>query len=276
MRAYVRSRAADDLRQELASGASDVARIVSEISEKIQFELRKPGDPAEDRYRLLQGVSDFLRNAASVQPMLLVLEDLHDADQGTLDMLNHVARNLEGSRLLIVGTYRDVDVGRAHPLSGALAGLRRISTFNRVLLRGLTLGEVQRMVEVSAGQETPWGLAEAVEKQTEGNPLFVQEVLRYLVEEGLVSREAGRWPQTGDESLARRIPEGLRDVIGKRLSRLGPDCNRVLGAAAVIGREFRLDVLQQLTGLGEDDQYAALEEAQRAAVIEERSSVGAL
>ena len=226
---------------ELGSGASDVARIVSEVRDKLQVELRAPGDPEEDRYRLLQSVSDFLKNAAQPRPLMLVLEDLQDADAATLDLLTHIARNLAVARLLIVGTYRDVEVDRAHPLSGALANLRRISSFSRVLLRGLTLEEVQVMVEANAGQEIPSGLAEALEHQTEGNPLFVQEVLRYLVEEGLVSREGGRWSPTGDEPLANRIPEGLRDVIGKRLSRLGDDCNRTLSVAAVIGRGFRFD-----------------------------------
>ena len=193
LRAYFLSREPEDLRQELGSGASDVARIVSEVEDLLEVELRAPGDPEEDRYRLLQAVSDFLKNAAQPQPLMLVLEDLQDADRGTLDLLTHVARNLAGARLLIVGTYRDVEVDRAHPLSGALANLRRISSFSRVLLLGLTLDEVQRMVEASAGQEIPSGLAEALERQTEGNPLFVQEVLRYLVEEGLVSREGGRW-----------------------------------------------------------------------------------
>ena len=94
---------------------------------------------------------------------------------------------------------------------------------------------------------------------------FVQEVLRYLVEEGLVSREEGRWRATGQTPLDMNIPEGLRDVIGKRLSRLSEGCNRVLSVAAVIGREFRVDVLQGVAGVAEDDLFAALEEAQGAA-----------
>ena len=150
-------------------------------------------------------------------------------------------------------------------------------------MRGLALDEVQEMVEASAGQEIPLGLAEALEHQTEGNPLFVQEVLRYLVEEGMVSREGGRWSPTGDlsaEELVGRIPEGLRDVIGKRLSRLSDGCNRTLSVAAVIGREFRLDVLQRVADPsgegGEEELYAALEEAQGSAVIEERSSLGGM
>ena len=276
LRAYVLSRDSDDLRQELGAGAADVARIVSEVKDKLPVEHRPPGDPEEDRYRLLQAVSDFLKNAAQPRPLMLVLEDLQDADGATLGLLAHVARNLSGARLLLVGTYRDVEMDRAHPLSGALANLRRIPSFSRVLLRGLTLDEVQRMVEASAGQEIPSGLAEALERQTEGNPLFVQEVLRYLVEEGLVSREGGRWSPTEDltaEELVGRIPEGLRDVIGKRLSRLSDECNRLLAVASVIGREFPMAVLQRVAQVSDEELDASLEEAQSAVVIEERSSV---
>src|SRR5512136_3201803 len=94
----------------------------------------------------MQAVTGFLTNAACVQPLLVVLEDLHDADKGTLDMLTHVSRNLTSARLLIVGTYRDIEVDRTHPLSAALAELRRVSTFGRVLLRGLNADEVRRML----------------------------------------------------------------------------------------------------------------------------------
>ena len=272
LRSYVLSREPEELGQELGTGAEPVARIVSEVRDRVQVELGTPGDPDEERYRLLQGVSTFLNNAANVQPLVLVLEDLHDADRGTLDLLSHIARNLSGSRVLVVGTYRDVEVDRTHALSGSLAELGRLPNFGRLVLRGLTVGEVHRMVGNLSGQEVPWGMAEAVYRQTEGNPLFVQEILRYLVEEGLVSREEGRW--RGDSDLADRIPEGLRDVIGKRLSRLSDGCNRMLATASVIGREFSLSVLRQLAGVPEEDLFGGLEEAQGAAVIEERSSVG--
>jgi predicted Ser/Thr protein kinase len=182
MRSYVLEREVKDLREELGTGAADVARIVSEIRDRLKVKLRQKADPEEERYRLMQGVSSFLANAASVQPLLIVLEDLHDADKGTLDMLIHVSRNLAGTRLLIAGTYRDVEVDRSHPLSAALAELRRLSTYGRVLLRGLNPDEVRRMLESITRESVPWGLAEAVHRQTEGNPLFVQEVVRYLVE----------------------------------------------------------------------------------------------
>jgi len=273
MRTYVLARDPDDLRQELGSGAAEVARIVSEIRDRVEIEPSAPTNPEEERYRLLQAVTAFLRNAAAVQPLVIVLEDLHDADRGTLDLLTHVARSLTGGRLLIIGTYRDVEVDRAHPLASALVELRRVAQFGRVLLRGLTADEVQRMLSAIASQDVPWGLAEAVHRQTEGNPLFVQEVTRYLAEEGLVTREGGRLRST-TEQLALAIPEGLRDVIGKRLSRLSAECNRLLAIAAVIGRDFALATLEAVAAVAEDDLIAALEEAVGVGVLEERSRAG--
>src|SRR5262249_49754737 len=134
----------------------------------------------------------------------------------------------------IVGTYRDIEVDRSHPLSSALAELRRGARFLRIPLRGLTVDEVQRMMSLVRGQDVPWSRAEVIHRQTEGNPLFVQEVLRYLVEEGIVIREGGRYA-LADASSTAGIPEGLRDVVGKRLSRLSEQANQVLSIAAVAG-----------------------------------------
>ena len=206
MRSYVLDRDPEGLKSDLGTGAADVARIVSEIRDRVDgIELREENEAEDDRYRLLQAVSTFLRKAASVTPLVIILEDLHWADRGTLDLLLHVARNLQGTRLLIVGTYRDVEVDRAHPLSGALAELRRGSTFSRVTLRGLTQDEVHRMMSALATQDVQWSLAEAVFRQTEGNPLFFQEVMRYIVEEGLVERtETGRWQGATEETPPHR------------------------------------------------------------------------
>jgi class 3 adenylate cyclase len=272
MRTYVLDRDPDALRSELGSNAPYVARIVSEVRDRLEVEQPTGGDPDDDRWRLLQGVTTFLRNAANVQPLVIVLEDLHWADKGTLDVLTHIARSLEGARLCIVGTYRDVEVDRSHPLSGALAELRRITNFSRVTLRGLSAEDVQKMLANIAGRDVPWALAEQVHRQTEGNPLFVQEVLRYLVEEGFLQRDSHGALQrpSSDISLAMQIPEGLRDVIGKRLSRLSAETNKVLAVAAVIGRDFRLDVLQDVANVTEEELYAALEEASGKGVLEER------
>jgi len=283
MRSYVLAREPEGLKQDLGSGAGEVARVVSEIRDRVGIVEDAAGADAEEQlWRLLQAVTSFLRNASLVQPLLLVLEDLHDADRGTLDLLLHLARNLQGTRLLLVGTYRDVEVDRSHPLSGALAELRRGASFLRIPLRGLTVDEVHRMMTMLRGQEAPWSRAEAIHRQTEGNPLFVQEVLRYLAEEGHLSssplplgegRGEGRDARS-DSSTEAAIPEGLRDVLGKRLSRLSAKTNQVLAVAAVIGREFRLDVLERVLPLPEEELTSALEEASSTAVIETRAGAG--
>jgi tetratricopeptide (TPR) repeat protein len=275
LRTYATECDITELRKELGTGAGDVARIVSEVRERLKVQPRPKVNPEEERYRLMQAVTDFLGNAAKAQPLLIVLEDLHSADRGTLEMLEHVARNLADKRLLLVGTYRDVEVDRTHPLSAALAELRRLPAFGRVLLRGLNADEVRRMLSSITGQEVPWGLAKTVHRQTEGNPLFVQEVVRYLVEEGVVTREKGQWQAKGDTPVEMRIPDGLRDVIGKRLSGLSESCNKVLSIAAVIGRDFRLEVLQKVAGITDEELFKALEEARRVAVVEERTGAGA-
>ena len=130
------------------------------------------------------------------------------------------------------------------------------------------------MLESITRESVPWGLAEAVHRQTEGNPLFVQEVIRYLAEEGLITRKEGRWRPTRDTPLEMSIPEGLRDVIGKRLSLLSPECNQLLSVASIIGREFALETLQAVAGINEDVFANALKEAVRLSVLEERSPRG--
>ena len=277
MRTYTIDRDLNDLKQELGQGAPDVARIVSEVRERLKIEPPPKTSPEEERYRLLQAVTDFLGNAAKSQPLLIspgrpaYRRPGHPGDAGPCRPVSWKAR-----RLLIVGTYRDIEVDRTHPLSASLAELRRLPVFGRVLLRGLNADEVRRMLASIAGQEVPWGLAEVVHRQTEGNPLFVQEVMRYLAEEGVFVREKGRWQAKGDTPIEMRIPDGLRDVIGKRLSSLSESCNKVLAVAAVIGRDFRLEVLQKVAGMTEEEIFKALEEARKVAVIEERTGVGAV
>jgi hypothetical protein len=168
---------------------------------------------------LLQAATDLLHVAAARQALVLVLEDLHDADRGTLDLLLYLARNLRGARTLVVGTYRDVAVDRAHPLSAALTELHRASNVGRVQLHGLSADEVQQLLAKTSQQTIPQPFAELAHRQTDGNPLFVRETLRFVLDAGLMERRDGALRRVGDHSLAGRIPEGLRDAVGKRLSR---------------------------------------------------------
>jgi DNA-binding CsgD family transcriptional regulator/tetratricopeptide (TPR) repeat protein len=259
----------------LGSGVAELLRMVPSLRERRNIAPRPPGDPEEDRWRLLQAATDLLRSAAAKQPLLVVLEDLHDADRGTLDLLLYLARNLHGCRLLLVGSYRDVAVDRAHPLSAALTGLHRASNVSRIQLHGLSTGEVRELLAEASQQTVPQPFAELVQRHTEGNPLFVRETLRFVIDAGLVERRGGTLRPVGDQSLAGRIPEGLRDAVGKRLSRLTSSANRILSVASVIGREFQLDVLRQVIDSAEEELEVALEEASAAAILEEHSAVGA-
>jgi predicted ATPase len=144
----------------------------------------------------------------------------------------------------------------------------------RIQLRGLSTDEVLRLLTETSHQQVPQPFAELVHRQTEGNPLFVHETLRFVIDEGLVERRDGALRRVGDRSLAGWIPEGLRDAVGKRLSRLSDGTNRVLTVASVLGREFQFDVLSQVLAGPEEELEAALEEASAAAIIEERSVVG--
>src|SRR5262249_40494252 len=157
-------------------------------------------------------VTGALRNIAAQKALLLILEDLHTADRATLDVLVHLSRHMDGGRLMVLGTYRDEGVDRAHPLSSTLAELRRSPRFARVALRGLTVDEVHQLYCEVRGQAVPVSRAEAVHDRTEGNPLFVQEVLRYLVEVGLVVRRDGGYIPTDIGRMETDVPEGLRDV----------------------------------------------------------------
>jgi DNA-binding CsgD family transcriptional regulator len=278
LRTYLLAGDPAGLHQDLGSEAATLAWIVPEIRGRVAGEAGAPGDPApgdpeEERWRLFEAVTACLRTAAATQPTVLVLEDLHWADLDTLELWLHLARRLQDTWLLVVGTYRDREVDRAHPLSRILAELRRLGELPRLALRGLTVSEIRDLAQGVAGQGLSRALAAMVHRQTEGNPLFVQEVVRDLVEEGQLAPELLR-RHTVETSNELRIPDGLRDVIGRRLARLSPACSGLLPLAAVIGREFRLDTLTRVAGLADESVIAGLEEATRGGVLEEQPGLG--
>jgi DNA-binding CsgD family transcriptional regulator len=267
-----RRRDPEALRAELGSSANEIARMAPSLRDLLQVELTASENPEDDRLRLLTGVLDCLRNIGASHPLVLVLEDLHDADRGTLDLLVYLARHLVGTSLLMVGTYRDVEVDRAHPLAAALAELHRVSQFDRVHLAELSVNDVQQLLASTTQQAVPRALAEQVHHRSGGNALFVQELLRFLVSEGLIERRDGALRRVGDVGLAGQMPEGLRDVVGKRLSRMSATANQVLSVASVIGREFSLEVLRRVQARPDEELESSVEEAVSAAMVEERSA----
>lgn len=259
--------------------AASLSRLVPEISEVVGGGARPPAaDEDTERLQVFEAVAAWLRAAGGGGPVLLVLDDLHWADSATILLLRHLVRRSSADRVLLVGTYRDTDVDRTHPLAATLADLRREPGVERIRLRGLNEDEVTSFVETAAGHELDangMALAARLYDETEGNPFFLEEVLLHLIETGAIyQRDDGRW--TSDQSSVEDlgIPEGVREVVGRRVSRLSQQCNDLLAVAATIGPAFDLAVLRSLvedaSGLVE-----SLEEAERAGLVaESRGSSG--
>ena len=251
---------AEALRTRLGAGAADLAQLLPELRERFP-ELPEPptveGEGA--RFRLFEATRSFLQSAARARPLVVVLDDLHAADEPSLLLLQFVARGLDDSRLLIVGAYRDVDPTLRAPLTSALAELVREPHTDQIGLRGLTAADVAEYVELSTGTEPAPGLVEAIHAETEGNPLFVSEAVHLLAAEGRVD-EAG---------AAVRIPPGVRAVIGRRVARLSEGCRALLVPASVMGREFGLDALTELSELRPEELIDLLNEAMAERVLDD-------
>jgi DNA-binding SARP family transcriptional activator len=205
---------------------------------------------------------------------LLVLDDLHWATRPTLALLRHLLRSDDVGDLLIVGTYRDTDVARSHPLVEALSDLRREVAVTRVDLLGLDVDGVVHYMEATAGQSLDRDdrrLASVVHRETSGNPFFLVEMFRHLVEAGAVFRADGRWQADLEAIDKAGLPEGVRDVVSRRFSRLSPAANQLLGVAAVVGAEFDLRLLELVPEVGLDPSgiLDAAEEATSAGLVSE-------
>ena len=217
-------------------------------------------DPEGARFRLFDSTAFFLRTAGEAQPIVLVLDDLHAADKPSLLLLQFLARSLREARVVVVGAYRDTETGADDALSEALAEIRREPVTRMIRLGGLDAIEVARLIELVATTQPTDRLAAAIHRETEGNPFFVEELVRLLAAEGRLEDAAGA---TG----ALSVPRGVREVIGHRLRHLSNDCKRLLSVASVLGREFRLDALGRVSERADEELLDPLDEAQEARVV---------
>jgi predicted ATPase len=264
IRSYAQELEPEKLLSIMGPGAADIAQVVSEIRERLpDLPPPPPLEPEQARFRLFDSVTTFLKNASKLQPLVVILDDLHWADKPSLLLLQFLARELKDACILVIGTYRDMELGRQHPLSQTLGELSRQGLSARIVLRGLTEQDVARFIEMTTGIKPPENLVRTVYQQTEGNPFFLSEIVRLLVVEGQLER-----PQVTSSSSI-RIPEGVREVIGRRLDQLSDECNRILTTASVIGREFSLDALEPLSDVSGDQLLELLDEAMAARVINE-------
>ena len=226
-----------------------------------------PLDAESARFRLHQAVVDGLASASRHRPLVVVLDDLHWADAGSLALCEFVAARLHGTRLLVVGTYRPGELSAGHPLGATLGALARQPDLERINLGGLTVDDVGRFVARGWDVEPSEALTAALHARTEGNPFFLIELVRLLVSE----KKLGQ----AEAVAAAHVPAGVRDVLRRRMARLPEATNALLRVAAVIGRRFDLGVLSAATDYDEDRTLEAVEAALLAGVVvEDPAAVG--
>jgi class 3 adenylate cyclase/tetratricopeptide (TPR) repeat protein len=265
--AFVAPRSPASLRDALGDAAPEIARMVPSLR-RVMPDLAPPVDLPPDQARrfLWVSVQEVLERAGRSRPLLLVLEDLHWADESTIALLEHLAPALADLPVLILGTYRDVEVGAMHPLAQMIGLLGRRRLVTRITLDRLTGSGVAALVRGIAGHEPPAQLVRVIHSESEGNPFFIEEVFLHLREAGKLLDEQGRFrPDVRVEAW--EVPETIRLVIEQRLARLSDQTREVLVAAATSGRSFEIAVVARAAGVKPDRLTAALDEAEGALVI---------
>ena len=260
IRAQLETTDAGKLRQDMGPGAADIAQILPELTAILDGLGQPPALGLEQaRFRLFFSITTFLKNASRSQPLVLVLDDLHWADESSLLLLEFLAREISSSSVMVVGTYRDNEATGSHPLTQTLGSLVRENNFHRVLLTGLNREEVGNLVEARAGVTVPEAAVDSLHQRTEGNPLFVGEVVSAVSPEEM----------SRNEDRVDGIPQAVREAISRRLGRVSETCNEILRSAAVIGRDFDIPLLRTLSpDISEDDCSDAIDEANTTGTVE--------
>ncbi len=218
---------------------------------------------------IFDAVTSFLQVASS-SPLVVVLDDIHWADRASLDLLLHLVRHVTSGRLLFVATYRDVEVDRAHPLSRVLADLRREERVERIAVRGVDEAGAIALTEAVLGHELSdagRGLAAQAGLDAAGNPFFLQEMLRHFMESGALVRQQGRWTAADAGTLQQAVPEGVREVVGRRLDHISDAANQLLRTASAFPDEIDSELLMALSDAGEDEVLDLLDETLEAGLL---------
>ena len=261
------------LAEHVGERGADLVALVPALAARISdLPASRGTDTDTERHLLFGAVIDLLARSSTERAVALLLDDLQWADRATLQLLRNVASAAVPCRLVVVGTFRDANLGAHHPLTELLAALHRESGVERMVLGGLDDVELQALMEAAAGHALAQDgimLRDALLAETDGNPFFVVEILRHLAETGAIEQGAsGRWV-TSEDLHTTSLPVSVREVVGHRVERLGADATRVLSAAAVIGCDFDLALLLRIVDLDEDHLLDVLDEALRVSLVRE-------
>ena len=264
LRHYVLNVPFSQLRASAREYGSELARLVPELRRRAP-DLPPPleAQPETERYRLFEAVVGLLGEMSAQAPVLLVLDDLQWADRPTLLLLRHIARAPDHGRVLVLGAYRSTEA-RAEGFAEALAELRRERLVTQIEVGGLAEEETVELVRMRAGAIASGSFCHALHEETEGNPFFIEEIVRHLAEAGVRADQA-------DARVLQRfgLPEGVKDVIARRLERLDMQAIEWLRVAAVIGRDFDAALLERVVNLDEDEFLNTLDEALAAGLVVE-------
>ena len=254
-------------REALGDAAPEMATLVPELR-RLFPDIPPPTElPPEQRRRyLFNSFLEFVERAAHVTPQVFLIDDLQWADESTLLLFQHVAQHAPQIPVLIVGTYRDVDLDVQRLFAEMLEALTRQRLAQKMALGRLSQRVVHDMLEALSGQVPPASLVKAIYAETEGNPFFTEEVFHHLLEEGRLFNDDGRW-RTDLRVEGLEVPEGVRLVIGRRVKRLSDEARRVLTTAAIVGRSFDRGLLEALGDAKGETLLKALKEAETAKLV---------
>lgn len=267
IRAYIDTRDTDELHRVLGAGAGDIAEIVPQLREKLpSLPVSVKLEPAEAKFRLCDSIMTFIKRAANNNPLVIILDNMHCSDQSSLRILEVLAQSTDNTPLLVVGNCRNVGLPFNHPVIETQGELSRNPRFSRIKAGALSEDEVAQFVGGFIDGEIAPELIKAVHMRTDGNPLFVQEIIRLFLQEPQLLEESS----FDSDQWSEKIPEAIRVVVSKRLNRISESCKRVLITAAILGPEVGKCELEHISNeYSADEVSGAVDEALLAGLIEE-------
>ncbi len=267
LREWVNKQEPDKLRAQLGQTASELVKLAPEIEVKLgPQDANPPLSPQEERYRLFDYIARFFKNLADEHGLVLFVDDLHWADQGTYSLLSYLLRRLGKDKLLLLATYRDMELDRSHPMSAALVEWNRERRATRIHLDRLSVTETSMLLAAMFGLESVSDeFTHAIYRETEGNPFFIEEVIKSLIDQGQIYRVEDRWERIELTELT--IPRSIQEAIERRLSTISPNCLEMVHSAAVLGKVFLYRELVAVSTISEDELLNSLDEAMTAQLI---------
>ncbi len=274
LREYVASVPSEVLRRMIAGNPADLARLVPDITVKLGTipPVKSIGEQ-QDKIRLFETITQFLIAVSKEQPLLVLLDDMEWADQASIDLLEYFVRSTGNLRILAICGYRTEEIEADSPLEKSLMRLNRERVLENISLKNLTLEESGRLVtEIFGEPSVSAELVNLIHQRTGGNPFFVEEILRSLVEDGTIYRSDKGWERKPIQELV--VPKSVKAALESRIKKFDPDTLNTMVVASVIGFEFDFDVLGEVSGVEEDLLLDRLEKALASRLIEEPSKKG--